>query len=319
MDMLGIVITLITFVIGLCVALGIFIYQKKYPCQILCSCIDTLNLSTPDKLGSSKISLLLNGEDVKKEVNYAKYLLVNDGIRDVESNIYKKEDQIEFRLPDSDRWVDFSVAKCSKDLQTKVKIDSNNSNIAILKLSRFRVHDAIILETVSDGIRDSQVRISHRLQNTRKIEVTNSPFLMSFEKAVFWLVKFFIGLVLLILVFNFFINSIPLPSNNVVRIDSTDNYVYSAELIGADSIKVYLESLNPRLPKSEILSYENFITNFKTYPNIARRHRNSYIVLGCTYFVILCYIVYVSISYLRERRRLKKNKKIFQQLQNGEL
>lgn len=301
------------------ITIGIFIHQKKYPCQISCNCVDAMELSAPDKLGASKVSLLLNGEVVEKDVNYAKYLLVNDGNRDIECDINKKEDQIKFQLPDSDRWVEFSVAKCSKDLQTKVKIDSNNPNSAILKLSRFRVHDAIVLETISDGAQGSQVKISHRLQNTRKIEMAQSPFLMSFEKAVFWLVKFFLGFVLLFFAFDFSTNSLPLPSNNVVRIDSTDNYVYSAELIGADSIKVYLESCNPRLPKPEVLSYENFITQFKTYPNIARRHRNSYIVLGCAYFIILCYIIYVPISYFRERRRLKKNIKIFQQLCNGKI
>lgn len=314
MDMIGIIITLVTSIIGVAITIGVFIYQKKYPCRISCSCVDTIGLSTPSQFGNSKIELLLNGEKVKKEVNYVKCLLTNTGSRDIDCCLDNDDDKIEYKLPESNQWVELNVVTCSTGLKTKTVINKEQPNVAVLNLSRFRVGDSVLFEAIYEGTRDTALKVSHRLKNTNKIEMVENLFVPSALDVVNDVFKVLFLLVILPFMAIYLSTILPIPSNNVVRKDSLNNYVYTAELIGADSVYVYLDSHYPNLPEPETLSYEDFPQKYKTYSHIDRMHRNSYIVLGVGLCVFIIIVGLQIAKIVKKTTDRKKNLNIYKKL-----
>lgn len=288
--------------------LTIYFYKvgKEYPAELTCDNIEKISINAPDKLGKSRISLLLDGEVIEKPVTYVKYLLVSVGNRDV---VCGKDDKISFELPQDSRWLSFNLVGKSECLKDKTII---SKNVAYVIPTKMRVNESAIVEGVFESKNgDAEVEVSHRILNTKDIIIKESLLIPSvYEiadnlfKSIFTIIAIVVAVVTSYLV-------LPIDACYYVKNDGSTRVYVEAKLKYVDSVFVREPGHSVRAPEPEMLSYEEFRDNYTRYNKTDRLIKNSNWFYGLTLLMFFFMLVAMWIKPVRTFSRRKRNKKIY--------
>lgn len=285
-----------------------FLKKKQYPAEITCDIIDNITISAPKKLGKSKISLLIDGQQTDKQLHYIKYLLVSVGNRDVVCN---EEDKIEFKLPPSGNWVSFDVINESQAVGANTEI---KNNCAFLKASKLRVNESIVLEGVYECSDDGDIKVSHRIQNTRNIKIKETLLETSIEERLFNIIRAICTCVILFMTIGICEIVLPISPNYYVKKDGTTRVYVEAQLKDINTIYVKEPGHAYDAPEPETMTYTEFAQNYTKYEKTGILIRNSYCLFFGMISALGLMIIIQWIGPIRRSIRRHKNKEKYKEL-----
>lgn len=285
-----------------------FFKKKQYPAEITCDIIDNITISAPKKLGKSKISLLIDGQQTDKQLHYIKYLLVSVGNRDVVCN---EEDKIEFKLPPSGNWVSFDVINESQAVGANTEI---KNNCAFLKASKLRVNESIVLEGVYECSDDGDIKVSHRIQNTRNIKIKETLLETSIEEKLSNRIRAIVTYVALVMTIVLCELLLPISPNYYVKNDGSTRVYVEAQLKDIDTVYVKEPGHAYDAPKPETMTCAEFAKNYTKYAKTDILIHNSYCLLFGMIVALWLMIIVQWISPIRRSIRRHKNKEKYKEL-----
>lgn len=298
-------------VAGLCWGIYVYYKQKKYPAQLTCDVLESISLSAPEKLGGSKVRIMIGNQKVSGCLSYVKFLLVSVGDRDIVSDA---GDKIVFDLPMKGRWISFDVVGESNGVESITNIEQGRATLHFPKL---RVNESIVLEGVYDYQEKTPITVTHRIRDTRDVLITETLLKPSYEELIhnsFRAMATAMTVLMIVSLCNFIL---PISPNYYVKKDGSTRVYVEAQLKDVNTIYVKEPGHAFGAPTPEFLTYDEFASNYTRYEKLDTLIRNSYALFYTTIFVTTLMVIVYWIKPMTRIHRRKKNKSVYEKIMSA--